>query len=286
MGTESKIKLGVFTVSMPDYEPMQALEIAKELGYDGVEWRVTTDKGDKAKPSFWSGNRTTMTAEAVLAQADALKEKAAALGLEMPSLGTYIGCENPDAVDLHMRAAVALGAKSLRIGPGKYSADAGPYPAQLAQAQAHYAKVAELAGKHGVRALIETHMGLLTPTVAKTMNVLQGLSPEQVGIMWDPGNQVKEGSELYDMAIEIAGEYLAEVHVKNMTWVAKGEERGQTIWQTAATPVGKGVVNWPAVVDSLKAHGYEGWLFFEDFSTDVPLYERLKQNVAWFRELV
>ncbi|POP36226.1 sugar phosphate isomerase/epimerase, partial [Blautia producta] len=34
------MKTGVFTVSMPEYSPKEAVRILKELGYDGVEWRV------------------------------------------------------------------------------------------------------------------------------------------------------------------------------------------------------------------------------------------------------
>ena len=41
------MKYGVFSVSMPEYNPEETLKILKELGYDGVEWRVTNMPKEK-----------------------------------------------------------------------------------------------------------------------------------------------------------------------------------------------------------------------------------------------
>jgi sugar phosphate isomerase/epimerase len=288
------MKYGVFSVSMPEYEPLEALELLAALGYDGVEWRVTRDDGDMSRPTFWTGNRTSMTAEDLIAQADRLKARASDLGLEMPSLATYIDCfgrSRPDpegglaAVERHMQAAVAVGARSLRIGAGQYDKKGAPYPEQVAAARAQYAEVARLAAHHGVRALVETHMGQLAPTVSTALRILDGLDPAHVGIMWDPGNQVTEGREDYRMALEMAGEYLGDVHVKNAVYEPVGEADGGIVWRTRQAPVHRGIAHWPEIMAVLKEIGYDGWLFFEDFSTDLPVEQRLKENLAWFRQL-
>ena len=279
------MKLGVFTVSMPDYAPLEALEVLAKLGYDGVEWRVTKDDGNRNKPSFWSGNRTSMTAEELLRRAPELKQRATALGLAMPSLGAYINIATTTMADaeLHMRATAALGAKDVRISPGHYD---GTFPDLFKTARANYAQLAKLAAKHNVRAVIETHMGLLAPSVMKARAILEGLDPRYVGIMWDPANQVTEGSEVYKMAVEIAGEYLAEVHAKNVRYVATNDRvNGQRIWRSENAPLRDGIVNWPEVIKTLKATGYDGWIFFEDFSTEQPLLDLLRDNLTWFREL-
>jgi sugar phosphate isomerase/epimerase len=280
------MKFGVFTVSIPDWEPLEALERLAAMGYDGVEWRCTEDKGDRSKPSFWSGNRTSMTAREIIEKAPALKKKAAEVGMAMPSLGSYINCNDLADVELHMQAAVAIGAKSLRIDPGRYDPKVGGYPELLKKARSQYAKVAKLAQKYGVRAVLETHMGQLGPSVGKAVSILGKLDPECVGIMWDPGNQVVEGGEVPLMALEIAGEYLAEVHVKNTRFQRSDETKdGQTIWWAMSAPVNEGIVNWPVVMAALKKVGYDGWMFFEDFCTEQPLVERLQGNLKWFREL-
>ncbi len=38
------LKFGVFSVSMPEYSPEKSVELLKELGYRGVEWRVAEIK--------------------------------------------------------------------------------------------------------------------------------------------------------------------------------------------------------------------------------------------------
>ena len=38
------MKFGVFSVSMPEYSPEKSVELLKELGYTGVEWRVAEIK--------------------------------------------------------------------------------------------------------------------------------------------------------------------------------------------------------------------------------------------------
>ena len=280
------IKLGVFTVSMPDYEPLDALDKLKEIGYDGAEWRVTEDTGDKENPSFWGGNRTTLTAEELIEKADDMKAKCTELGLEIPSLGTYINAQDTDRIEISMKAAAAVGAKNLRIGPGGYKPENGIYPEQVKKVRKLYTEISKQAREFGVRDVIETHMGQLCPTVTKALRVLDGLDPETVGIMWDPGNQVVEGREVYRMAIEEAGPYLAEVHAKNLKWEPVEILEGRQTWRTVSCPITEGCADWIEVVSTLKDVGYDGWILFEDFSTDIPLDQRLKNNHDWFRELI
>jgi len=86
--------------------------------------------------------------------------------------------------------------------------------------------------------------------------------------------------------LDAAGEYLAEVHIKNMQWNYCEQENGKFIWEASTCPVQKGLVNWPNLISLLKKRNYKGWLFFEDFSTEKPLDFRLKENLTWFRELI
>ena len=279
------MKFGVFTVSTPEYDILDCFDKLSAVGYDGLELRITQDDGDRSQPTFWNGNRTTLTAQQVIDRADELKAKAAQTGMEIPALGTYITAADLETVELHMRACAAVGANHLRVGSGPYHRDGTPYPEQVNQVRNQYRRVADLAAKYGVRALIETHMNQLAPSVTKAMNILRDLDPAHVGIMWDPGNQVREGSEVYAMALEEAGPYLGEVHAKNTRWVVSEEENGAVTWATENAPLREGGVNWPQVLSLLQERGYDGWIHFEDFSTVVPTDERVRANLSWFRSL-
>lgn len=278
------IKFGVFTVSTPDYTPEEAIQKLATFGYDGIEWRVCTDPGDREKPSFWSGNRTSMTADEVMQKADELKKLAEANHIAMPSLAAYIECYDLPVVEQHLKAAVAVGAKAVRIGCGGFSKDI-PYKDQLNRARNAYSAVAEMAKQYNVRALIETHHGTLTPTIPLAMNVLQGLDPACTGIMWDPGNQVYEGMERYDFALGIAGEYLGEIHIKNTRYVPGMLQNNGFTWIGTGCQISSGIVNWASVFKELKDIGYDGWAMFEDFSTGEALDDRLKNNLAYIKSI-
>ena len=54
------MKIGVFTVCAPEWEPLELMEKLSAMGYDGIEWRMTADAGDRSKPTFWEGNRASI----------------------------------------------------------------------------------------------------------------------------------------------------------------------------------------------------------------------------------
>lgn len=276
------MKLGVFTVSTPEYYPLELMDILADIGYHGIEWRIIDDKGDKSKPTFFFGNRAGYSVKEIINQSEEICARAKALNIEMPALASYINNDNLDDVELHFKAAHSIGAKNVRILANVYDPQAGPYFEQLKRCKAKYAKVAELAEQYNVRAVIETHMQYLCPSVFKAMAILENLNPQYVGIAWDPCNQVYEGSEIYEMAIDIAGEYLAEVHVKNCAY--KYDQEGKFILERV--PLNKGLVDWKEIIKLLKTEGYNGWLFFEDFSKEKPLFERLKFNLSYLKGLI
>lgn len=279
------MKLSIFTVSVPEYDPIQTLQVLSEIGYDGVEWRTIADPGAEVA-GFWRGNRCSMSAQQIIQRADELKAAAAKYKMEMPTLAAYIDCNDLAAVELHMQAAAAIGAKGLRVGAGGYDPEKGGYRELVKQRRAEYAKVAKLAEKYGVRAMTEIHPGTLTPSTHHCLQILDGLDPKHVGLIWDVANEVNEGLEVYRMALEIAGPYLGEVHVKNTRWDVKGQDGKQLVWQGSSCPVWEGVVHWSKVIAELRRVGYDGWLAFEDFSTVMPLKQRIIENHNWFRQLL
>ena len=280
----TNMKFGIFTVSIPDYEPEEALLKAAEIGYDGLEWRVCSDNGNRTSPGFWSGNRTSMTAQTLIEKADILRRIAGELNLAMPSIASYIDCFDPE-VELHLEAAAAIGAGNVRIGCRAYD-PVKSFWDQMSENAEQYAAVAEKAAGYGVKAVIETHHGTLTPTVLHAMQLLRKLNPKHVGIMFDPGNQVYEGRERFDMALSTAGEYLAEIHIKNSLYRPCRLENNHLVWKPEWAQLRFGMVDLPELFRILKKYDYQGWCMLEDFSTELPLPERLTDNLAYLRSLL
>jgi sugar phosphate isomerase/epimerase len=88
------------------------------------------------------------------------------------------------------------------------------------------------------------------------------------------------------MALQIAGSYLAEVHVKNTRFDPAVSDEGFTVFHAVSAPVDAGVVDWLTVIKELKTAGYDGWLFFEDFSEQKSLEKRLRHNIEYFRRIM
>jgi sugar phosphate isomerase/epimerase len=84
------MKLGDFTVGLPDLTPEEAVREIKDAGYDGVEWRVARvpEEVRGEEPSFWGNNLCTLApAEEEARRARRLSAEA---GLEVSGLGTYV----------------------------------------------------------------------------------------------------------------------------------------------------------------------------------------------------
>jgi sugar phosphate isomerase/epimerase len=47
----------------------------------------------------------------------------------------------------------------------------------------------------------------------------------------------------------------------------------------------RGVVDMTALFRALRLVGYDGWASFEDFSTEQPLADRLRDNLAYVKRV-
>ena len=281
------MRFAYFTAGMPEFTPNEAVAALRDAGYDGIEWRVT-DQAPSAdgRPGFWAGNRCTWSLSTFVADAPRIRALTEGAGLAMPNVGTYVTCDDLPAVEQALKGAAALGAPSARINVPRYDG-VSPYLPLRDRSRAQYREVAALARQYGVRALIEIHMGNITPSASAAAAFLEGFDPESIGVIHDAGNMVYEGYEQYRLGLEMLGPYLAHVHIKNARWERTGaREDGSIEWRATFAPLHKGVADIAALIRALRAVGYDGWLSFEDFSTERPLTERIAGNLAYIRRLL
>jgi len=275
------MKSAVFTVMLPDLTPEEAAEAIAEAGYDGIEWRVTHEPESRRNeaPSFWGHNLCTLApTEDEARRAGSLAESN---GLAIPSLGTYIAVGDLLAVEQAMRFARTCGAPQIRVRPG--SLRESTYAESFAAARSFLAEVEPLARRYGIRALVEIHFGTICPSASAAYRLVRHFDPETVGVIYDPGNMVYEGYEDYDLGLELLGPYLAHVHIKNAAYT---RPEGGGVWKARSAPLEDGVVDFPRLIASLRAHGYDGWLSIEDFSSVRPSREALRHNIAFLRDVI
>lgn len=270
------MKLAVFTVMLPDLKPEEAVKEIKAAGYDGVEWRVThvPEALKKDAPSFWGNNLCTFApTEEAAKQALELSKQA---GLELPNIGTYIGMGELEKVKQAIAFAKVLGSPHFRVGFGNFS---GNYLKQFEEAKTFLADVITLANEAQVKPLVEIHHRTIVPSAALMHRLVSNFPSEDIGVIHDAGNMVFEGFEDYRLGLELLGEYLSEVHIKNAAF----EPEKEGVWQGRWAPLRSGVVDFEALFTALKAISYEGWFAVEDFSNALPTKEALKDNAAFIR---
>jgi sugar phosphate isomerase/epimerase len=283
---QSSIKFAVFTGSLPEYTPEDAVALLREIGYDGVEWRVVDQEpSPNGQPGFWKGNRCTIPLQTFVEDASRIRATTEQAGLEIAGVGSYPLCHQLTEVEQVLRGAALLGAPMARIRLPKY--DGREHIRVMRErARAQFRDVEGLAKRYGVRAVIQMHHETITPSASALASFLDGFDPRHVGAMWDPGNMVKEGYEQYQLGLETLGEYLATVHVKNVDWHTVGTHTDGTVtWQSNWAPLKKGVADIGAVFKALEAVEYRGWVTFEDFTSEQPRPERLRNDLAYVKHL-
>jgi sugar phosphate isomerase/epimerase len=272
------MKLGVFTVMLPDFTPEAAAQELKAAGYHGVEWRVSRVPEAKRReaPSFWGNNLCTL--EPTLAEAERARSLAEAAGLEIPNLGSYIAVGDLEATEEVMNFARRAGSPQLRVAPGSLQ---GSYEESFARAQAFLSEVEALARRYGVKALVEIHHKTICPSASLAHRLVSHFDPEAIGVIYDPGNMVHEGFEDYRLGLELLGPYLAHVHIKN---AAYERPEGGGVWKARWAPLEDGVVDFEGFLSALAGSGYDGWLVVEDFSAARASREALRHNIRFINE--
>lgn len=278
-------KYAAFTVMMPEYSISEAAGLLKELGYDGVEWRVHSGPSDTpVQTDFWRGNKATVDIERIMELAGEVKKISEDNGLEIIGLGTYLSFKLLDDVKRCMEAAAIMGAGSIRVSPPLYDGSKN-YNDLLDRALEGYAKIEELAKQYKVQANIEIHPGNICSSASLAYRLVSNFDPEWIGVIIDPGNMIFEGYEKWQMGLEVLGPYLSFVHVKNAVWKENSIlEDGTKLWKPVVAPLKEGYVSWREVMSMLDKVGFSGWMSLEDFAQG-ETQAKLTDDLAYLKSI-
>jgi sugar phosphate isomerase/epimerase len=277
------VKFSVFTASTPDWSPAEVVVNLAKQGWDGVEWRIT-DQEPAQTPGFWAGNLATWPLTGLEECLPAITRITAEAGLEISAIGGYVRCTDHPGVERMLAATAATKAGRVRVTMPALGD--GDYRDLLDTARADMRWVAERAAHHGVTALVELHHRTITASASAAMRLIDGLDPAHVGVIHDIGNLIIEGQEDALAGFQMLGPYLAHVHVKNVAWRPTGRRPdGSTAWAEEWAPLREGQADLGAYFAAIRAHGYDGWVTVEDFSTALPLEQRTADNLAYLRSL-
>ncbi|GAA3734175.1 hypothetical protein GCM10022225_15650 [Plantactinospora mayteni] len=277
------MRFSVFTASTPEWTPAEVTAILAYQGWDGVEWRVT-DQDDAPDPGFWAGNRATWPLTGLEESLPAIARLTREAGLDFSGIGGYVPCHDRPGVERMLAATARLGAGRVRVTMPALSR--GDYRELFEATRRDLEWVAGRAARHGVTALVELHHRTVVASASAAIRLVDGLDPASVGVIHDLGNLVIEGREDYLAGFQMLGPYLAHVHVKNAAWHRTGyTPDGSSVWAEEWATLRDGQADVEAYLRALHRHGYDGWVTVEDFSTVLPLEDRLRDNLAYLRAI-
>ncbi len=285
------MKIGAFTTFLPEYTFAEACQCIKSIGYEGVQPRIVPPASvgfDPAKPyNPWGNNKGGISETDFFADPKGVLKPATDLGLTITSVASYTSTADMDRALNMVKACGKAGIKNVRIGGLPMpKEDVFDFAAFTERSRGTYKELVAEAKKVGVRPCLELHMGTAFPGASGAVAYLKGMSPDEVGVLYDPANMIADGWEVPKVALNVLGAYLAEVHVKNVQWVRDADDpRGTKKWKTANSNLADGCVNWAEIVAALKVHGYKGWLIEEGHTEHETTYSRLKDAYALLKKL-
>ena len=204
-------------------------------------------------------------------------------GLSICSLNCSLQPDLRDDVREIFRAAADRGVRLVKVDVSPYDVP-DPYEPLLAAARENWSLLVPLAREFGVKALAEVHPKIVCHSPSAMHRMLDGLAPEFVGAILDPGNMVHEGWEDMHESVDILGPYLAHLHVKNSAWCYTPGARPP--WRSVGTRLEDGLVDWFQVCEELGRVGYTGHGVFEFLYDYMNNRDWIARDAQYFLEAI
>lgn len=237
--------------------PVEAMKLAKQAGYDGIEL------------ALGSGGITLDTSEDELLS---LKSEAEKLGLSLPSLASSLYWEYSFTSDditerdkalevakTQIKMAKTIGADTILLIPGSVSVEFVPERPVVAYDLCWKRALTALQELKPVAEEYKIHIGienvwnkfLLSPLELKYF--LDKINSDYIGSYFDVGNVVYSGYP--EHWIQILKDKIFKVHFKDFRRNPGG--------LNSFVDLLAGDVNWPEVMSALAEVGYDGWVTAE-----------------------
>ena len=200
--------------------------------------------------------------------------------------GLKSGADHDAAQDLirHLEIARRLGARVMRICGGGRRTRPASWPEHKAALVRMLGPLTEQAAAHGVVLAIENHIDLLADEMVELLTTID--SP-WLGVCFDTANNVRMFEDPVEVARKLAP-FARAAHVKDII-AHRGDPKTFGFWPSV--PLGRGLVDLPAILRLLQAARFDGLLALEiDYLA--PAYVEagedaaVAESIAWLRNEV
>lgn len=257
-------RLALFSGALREWSIDRVAEAGARAGFGGVEWELRPG-GHHIDPQD--------AADGARRCADAVQAR----GLAVCAVSASPDLALLDAAHV---AALVEACKEAGVRIGRMFAPPVdrmiPLVTQLAAVSDVLRAHAERFASHGVTLVIELSQETLLPSPELLVRACDGLDPRAVGALYDPANMVVEGNLHPWLALEVLGEYLHHVHVKNEAFL-----RTEQGWAEGVVQLDTGLVDWPEVLGELENRDYAGWIAIDHLTA-----EATEERLRFEKELV
>ena len=286
------MKLSCTTVMLPRWTLDETFDKLAEHHYDGVELRCryNPEKADDAplSRSFWGPHECDIDPDNIVRRSSEIRAAAVRTGLRVVALAPQCRLGEDDHLEKLLAGAVSIDPDAppmIRVQALPYDRTQ-PYAPQFDAARAGFARIAEAAGKRGVRILYEIHAGTLAVTASRALELLRDIDPATIGAIYDVPNMVVTGLEDTRMGIELLGPYLAHCHIGNRKPVSHADASSEsTDWSWEFCGLTEGLAPIAQVVSDLSTIDYTDYLSLEDFGPGDD-EEKIRDQGACLRRLM
>ncbi|HIU49699.1 MAG TPA: AMP-binding protein, partial [Candidatus Limousia pullorum] len=240
------MKLAFSTVGCPDYNWTEIYSMAKDLGFQGIEMRVTGGE-------YFSLHARPFKAENIESTLSDLKKR----HLEIPCLSSNCSLkykekteENIMKLMEYIELAYKLGTPYIRILADEHAKEEGEvddnHVIEVLKKLMPFAEV------KNVTLLVETN-GVYADT-SRLKNLLDSVPSDNIGALWDIHHPYRFKNEQPEETIRNLGAYVKYVHVKDS--VMDGDKVSYRL-------MGEGDIPFEKAWKSLESINYEGYISFE-----------------------
>ena len=268
------MQLSLYTLLTHGLAIEETIRLAAEAKFDAVDIRQHQDGSHLALDV--SDDDTKRIAGLV-----------AAAGLHVSGLTTYhvLGAPVSELPGLKasMHTAQLLGARFIRVSGPEIDYTLG-YEAVRKVFRQQAAEASAMARDHGLVVTMEQHGGRLSASAGQMLDLLRGVADGNIGVVYDPGNCVREGFERPLVQVEMLRHIMRAVHVKNA--MPMGADAASHMIPAENTRLDEGLLNWREIVAAIKSTGYDDYLTLEDFYGFDSVAEKLEWDVEYLRGLM
>jgi sugar phosphate isomerase/epimerase len=265
------MQLSLYTLLTHEFSIDESIHLAAEAGFDAVDIRQHVD-----------GSHLPMDVSD--AEVGRVRQLVADAGLHVSGLTTYhvLGTPVPEleALEASMRVAQGLGARYIRVSGPDIDFNLGyERIRELFREQA--VQAAAMARDFGLTITVEQHGGRLTASAGQILDLFRGLEQENLGIVYDPGNCVREGFERPLVQVEMLRGLMKAVHIKNASPLPTDDTAPMIPAEN--TRLDRGILDWHEIIGAIKSTGYAGYFTLEDFYTFDSVAEKLAWDARYLR---